>query len=117
MNINSYIASLTDQSMMPGIKPRQKERFEKMIGLYADLRPSLEAETFDEAYRAFNDVPQTVGDAHRSIAQGEVEVKTVERWMIQGAVASLALQDAIAIGYPEYSQDLEDMRRAYQKAL
>lgn len=97
MNVNSYIASLTDMANSPLNQPEQEKSLNKAVGLYSYLRDKQQA--------------QTVGGARDSIAQRKIAPEVVKLWVDEEMAVNPGEYDAIIQGYPEYAEDLKRVRK------
>ncbi|PIU02538.1 MAG: hypothetical protein COT55_02970 [Candidatus Diapherotrites archaeon CG09_land_8_20_14_0_10_32_12] len=101
MNINDYIASMTDMARSPLARPphsNEGERLERVVGILAYLRDTYGAKTY--------------GGAHKLLRDGKVNPKIVELWMEENMLRN-ELCDAVCDGYPQYANraiELKDAR-------
>lgn len=101
-NINSYIASLTDATNLPGaneVNPDHKRNMERAVGMYSYLRDKTGA--------------QTVGEAWSSLRKRKVDQGVVKLWVEEEMAINPGLFDAVSEGYPELKDDLQKVRDAY----
>lgn len=102
MNINSFIASMSDIARNP-IEPgsetdrRTAHSLNRQVGMYSYLRDKTNA--------------QTVGEAWQGLRQRKVDPKVVRLWVEEGMAINRNEFDAVAEGYPELMEDLKRIQK------
>lgn len=94
MDINAYLASLTEFCNSPLMRIIGNERMKKSIGMYAFIRDKYGAKTYGEAVRA--------------ISGRKIDSKIIQLWVEEGMLVSN--WKAAIRGYPEYRQEIERER-------
>ncbi|MBI2594385.1 hypothetical protein HYW39_01680 [Candidatus Curtissbacteria bacterium] len=92
VNINNYIATLTDLASNSLIRPYTRDRLIKETGMYAFLRDKHGA--------------QTVGDARIALEHRVIDPGIVGLWLDEG-MATCVVDDAILKGYPELDEAMK----------